>query len=249
MRRDDAVADARVCRITRRDAASEDVPARARRAVARIAPASTTSSASPRPTATPRRARIRSRRRPTTSNEIELTVERLDGRRGLVVPARRRRRRRRARGARPDRRVVRVGRRHAGAARRRRLGRRAAHGDAAARARDRPSAISCGSWCRCARPTTSTTPTSCPGPRPRSCTRRGAVGLAAPRRAGSCTTTSRRCCCPTPPPTCAARPRFTNAAPADLRRRRRECRSTGSASSASARPADARAGLSVTARP
>ena len=47
---------------------------------------------------------------PDGSDEIELTVERLDGRRGLDVPARGRRGRRRARGARPDRRLVRVGR-------------------------------------------------------------------------------------------------------------------------------------------
>ena len=58
-----------------------------------------------------------------------------------------------------------------GAARRRRLGRRAADGDAAPRARDRAHATSCGSSCRCARPTTSTTPTSCRARRRRSCTR------------------------------------------------------------------------------
>ncbi len=62
----------------RRDAARQDVPPRARRADRVTAPASTTSCGSPRPTATPRRARTRSRRRPTTRNEIELTVERLD---------------------------------------------------------------------------------------------------------------------------------------------------------------------------
>ena len=58
-------------------------------------------------------------------------------RRGLDVPARRGRGRRRARGARADRRLVRVEGRHARAARRRRLGRRAAHGDAAPRAPNR----------------------------------------------------------------------------------------------------------------
>ena len=105
--------------------------------------ASTTSCASPRPTATPRRARTRSRRRPTartrssspssgsTDGEVSTFLH------DVVVG------RRRARGARPDRRLVRVGRRHAGAARRRRLGRRAADGDAAPRAPHRPRPT----WC------------------------------------------------------------------------------------------------------
>ena len=61
------------------------------------------------------------------------------------------------------------------AARRRWFGRRAADGDAPARPRHRPRRISCASSCRCARPTTSTTPTRSPARRRRSSTR-------APRR-------------------------------------------------------------------
>ena len=91
----------------------EDVPARAARAVAAPAPASTTSCGSPRPTATRASRSYSVASAPDDTAEIELTVERLDGRRGVDVPARRRRRRRRARGARADRRLVRLGRRHA----------------------------------------------------------------------------------------------------------------------------------------
>ena len=89
------------------------------------------------------RGRTRSASARRRHDEIDLTVERLDGRRGLELPARRRRGRRRARGARADRRLVRLGRRP-GAARRRRLGRRAAHGDAAPRPAHRAGPTSCG---------------------------------------------------------------------------------------------------------
>ena len=118
-------------------------------------------------------------------------------RRGLDVPARRRRRRRRARSARPDRWLVRVGRRLAGAARRRRLRRRAAHGDAATRTSNAAGRRSCASSCRCARPTICTTPASSPGPettivytRVRAARLRSSAGAAhdrrhpAPNRAG-----------------------------------------------------------------
>ena len=81
---------------------------------------------------------------PDGTGEIELTVERLDDGEVSTFLHDVVERRRRARGARPDRRLVRVGRRHARAARRRRLGRRAAHGDAAA-GPPRPGApTSCG---------------------------------------------------------------------------------------------------------
>ena len=69
---------------------------------------------------------------PDGSDELELTVELLRRRRGVVVPPRGRRRRRRARAARPAGRVLRVGRHDPGAPRRRRIRRRAAHGDAPA---------------------------------------------------------------------------------------------------------------------
>ncbi len=87
------------------------------------------------------------------------------GRRGLRLPARRGRGGRRAGGPGPDRRLLRVGRTTPGAAGRRRLGPRAAHGDAAPGPGDRP---------RRPRPPrglgpdarpTSTTPTSSPAPR------------------------------------------------------------------------------------
>ena len=55
--------------------------------------------------------------------------------------------------------------RHARAAGRRRLGRRAADGDAAPRPPTPADRTSCGWSCRSARPTTSTTRTSCPDPR------------------------------------------------------------------------------------
>ena len=75
---------------------------------------------------------------PDGSTEFELTVERLaDGEVSTFLHDVRRGRRR-ARGARPDRRVVRVGRRYAGRARRRRLGRRPADGDAAPGTQHRP---------------------------------------------------------------------------------------------------------------
>ena len=65
---------------------------------------------------------------------IELTVERLDDGEVSTFLHDERRRRRHARGARADRRLVRVGRHHAGPPDRRRLRRRAADGDAAPRA-------------------------------------------------------------------------------------------------------------------
>ena len=157
-----------------------------------IAPASTTSCASPRPTATPRRGRTRSRRRPTSSNEIELTVERLDDGevstflhdevvvgdelevRGPIggwfvwdgdAPA------------------LLVG----GGS-----GSRAAHGDAAARAPDRRGPTSCGSSCRCARPTTSTTRDEIAGPETTLVYTRGdTAGVPAPARPARRATTSR----------------------------------------------------------
>ena len=91
-------------------------------------------------------------------------------RRGVALPARRGRAGRRARGAGPARGLVRLGRRLAGAARRRRLGRGAADGDAPRRPGRPAGPTSCASSCRCARPTTSTTPPSCPAPRSRSST-------------------------------------------------------------------------------
>ena len=127
-----AVADARwSSTITAETDAREDVPPRARAPVA----------ASRRPAL--RRAAHRARRLHRVAFVLgRVGARRLERdrahrraprrRRGLDVPARRGRDRRRARGARPDRRLVRVERRHARAARRRRLGHRAAHGDAAA---------------------------------------------------------------------------------------------------------------------
>ena len=230
---------ATVVAITRRDAAREDVPARARRAVARIAPASTTSCASPRPTATPRRARTRSRRRPTSSNEIELTVERLeDGEVSTFLHD-----------------EVEVGdelevRGPIG-------GWFVWDGDTPAllvgggsgvvplmamlrlRAPHRRAPTSCGSSCRCARPTTSTTPTSCPARETTVVyTRARAAGVPARRRAAlTRDDIAPLVPRPTPPRTCAARP-GSPTPPAT-------CSSTsaspwsGSASSGSARPADA----------
>ena len=145
-------------------------------------------------------------------------------------------RRRRARGARADRRMVRVGGRHAGAARRRRLGGRAAHGDAAARPPDRPirprAAGRVGAHAR--RPLLRRR--AARGPRRRSSTRARCRRPRAVRRAGSARRHRAGRCCPTPPRTCAARPgsrtrRATSSSTS-------VCRSTGSASSASARPAD-----------
>ena len=107
---------------------------------------------------------------PDGSDQLELTVERLEDGEVSSVPARRRGGRRRARGARPARRVLRVGRRDAGAAGRRRVRDRAPDVDAA----DRPVApvapISCAWSCRRAAPTSCSTAPSCPGPRRRSCT-------------------------------------------------------------------------------
>ena len=82
-------------------------------------------------------------------------------RRGLDLPRRRGRARRRARAARPDRRLVRLGRRRARGRRRRRHRRGAAGGDAAARPRPRPAGPGAASGLR---------------PHPR--------GAALPRRAG-----------------------------------------------------------------
>ena len=96
---------ARDARARRRSASRLDRP------VAPSRRASTTSCASPRPTATPRRARTRSRRRPTTPTRSSSPSS------GSTTARCRRflhddvQRRRRARGARADRRLVRVGRR------------------------------------------------------------------------------------------------------------------------------------------
>ena len=84
-------------------------------------------------------------------------------RRGVDVPPRRRRGRRRARGPRPDRRLLRVGRH-----RRRRCCSAAAPASCrswrccAWRAPTGRDPTSCTWSCRCGRPTTCTTPTSCP---------------------------------------------------------------------------------------
>ena len=97
-------------------------------------PASTSSSGSPRLTATAPRGPTRSPRRRTTRRRARQHRDHRRasrGRRGLLLLGRRGRPRGRARGAGPDRGVVRLARRHPGAARRRRIGRRAPHGDAA----------------------------------------------------------------------------------------------------------------------
>ena len=145
---------------------------------------------------------------PDDAAEIELTVERLEDGEVSTLPARRGRGRRRARGAGPDRRLVRVGRRHAGAAGRRRVGRRAADGDAAPRPPHRAGPTSSAWSCRSGSPTTSTTRDELPGPgdhdrlhaarrRRRRPGRPGRLTRRRPRRPRSC---------PTPPPTSAGRP-------------------------------------------
>ena len=147
---------------------AEDPPPAARRRPTATAPASTTSCGSPRPTATRRPARTRWRHRPTAATSSSSPSS------GSTTARCRRSSTTCWRSATSSRCAARsagtscgTGRRPALLARRR-LRRRAAHGDAAARPRrtnadrDTGRRTRAPRSCRCARPTTSTTPTSSP---------------------------------------------------------------------------------------